>query len=65
MDRLNGITAVVTGAGAGIGEQICLRFTREGATVVALDLDGASAEAVVRRIGEEGGTVHALQDKFR
>ena len=38
MDRLKGKIALVSGAGAGIGEQICYRFTEEGAAVVALDL---------------------------
>ena len=59
MNRLKEKIAVVTGAGAGIGEQICLRFAREGATVVAMDRDGASARAVVEQIAGEGGTAYA------
>ena len=36
---------VVTGAGSGIGRATALRFARAGADVVAVDIDGASAEA--------------------
>ena len=60
MERLKGKTAVVTGAGAGIGEAICLRLAREGATVVAMDRDKDAAEAVAAQAGREGGTAHAL-----
>ncbi len=60
MERLKGKTAVVTGAGAGIGEAICLRLAREGATVVAMDRDKDAAEAVAAQAGREGGAAHAL-----
>jgi 2-keto-3-deoxy-L-fuconate dehydrogenase len=39
--RLAGRTAFVTAAGAGIGQATALAFAREGATVIATDLDPA------------------------
>lgn len=59
MQRLKDKIVLVTGAGAGIGEQICLRFSREGATVVAMDRDAASASAVAGKITNDGGTAFA------
>ena len=40
-------TAVVTGAGSGIGREIALRFAAEGARVAVLDRSQAAGEAVV------------------
>jgi 2-keto-3-deoxy-L-fuconate dehydrogenase len=48
MQRLEGKIALVSGAGAGIGEEICYRFVREGGQVVALDLNAAQAERVAQ-----------------
>ena len=47
--RLDGKTAVVTGAGSGIGEAISLLYAERGARVVLLDLDLAAAERVENR----------------
>jgi NAD(P)-dependent dehydrogenase (short-subunit alcohol dehydrogenase family) len=41
---LAGKTAIVTGAGGGIGRAICLAFSAAGAKVACLDLDLAAAE---------------------
>jgi 3-oxoacyl-[acyl-carrier protein] reductase len=49
--RLQGKTAVVTGAGSGFGAGIAERFATEGARVAVVDIDGAAAEAVAARIG--------------
>ena len=38
MSRFEGKTAIVTGAGAGIGRAVVAKLTEEGATVVACDL---------------------------
>ncbi len=49
-DRLTGKSALVTGAGQGIGRAIALRFAREGAKVVISDIDDEAAEAVAAEI---------------
>ena len=41
---LAGKTSIVTGAGGGIGQAICLTFARAGAKVACLDIDLAAAE---------------------
>ncbi|SAL01826.1 Short-chain dehydrogenase/reductase SDR [Caballeronia calidae] len=43
--RLNGRVAFVTGAGGGIGQQICRRFVAEGASVLAADLTLDAAQS--------------------
>lgn len=48
-------TALVTGAGRGIGRSIALTLAREGANVVVNDLDSSEAAAVVAEIEATGG----------
>jgi NAD(P)-dependent dehydrogenase (short-subunit alcohol dehydrogenase family) len=45
MYALQGRTAIVTGAGSGIGRRIALRLAEEGCGIGALDIDGRAAEA--------------------
>ena len=49
--RLEGKTAIVTGAGSGFGAGIARRFAAEGATVMVVDLNGDAAGAVAQEIG--------------
>jgi len=49
--RLDGRVAVITGAGSGIGLATARRFASEGATVVAVDRDVASAKATADEVG--------------
>ena len=53
--RLSGRTAVVTGAGRGLGEAIALRFAGEGAAVMINDMDPETAQGTADRIVREGG----------
>ena len=49
--RLEGKGAIVTGGASGFGRAIAERFTREGARVAILDLDGDRARGVADAIG--------------
>jgi len=49
--RLDGQTAVVTGAATGIGEAIAMRLAQAGAVVAIADRDLSAAEAAAARIG--------------
>ena len=52
---LDGSVALVTGAGAGIGQQIAQWLARAGAAVAVNDIDGARAQATTEAIKAEGG----------
>ena len=59
--RLSGKHAIVTGAGSGIGRAVALGFSREGAGVVAADVDPARARETALAIEEAGGLAVAVQ----
>ena len=58
--RLSGKTALVTGAGGGLGGAIAKRFAAEGASVLCTDRDLERADATVAAVHETGGTARAL-----
>ena len=51
---LEGKVAIVSGVGAGLGHAICDALHREGALLVAGDLDGAAVQSVVDDLGATG-----------
>lgn len=55
MGNLDGRTAIVTGAGRGIGQAIAVKLAREGGCVVVNDLDPVPAAETVQAIKEAGG----------
>jgi 2-keto-3-deoxy-L-fuconate dehydrogenase len=50
-DRLKGKTALITAAGQGIGRATALAFAREGAQVIATDIDAGLLAALAKDIG--------------
>ncbi len=52
--------AVITGASRGIGRSIALALAAQGATIVAVDMDQASTEAVVAELQAAGGRALAV-----
>ncbi len=58
--RLNHRTALITGAGRGIGRAIAEHYAREGARVAIADLDPDTATEVAETIRRAGGEALAL-----
>jgi NAD(P)-dependent dehydrogenase (short-subunit alcohol dehydrogenase family) len=58
--RIAGKRALVTGAGAGIGQAIATLFAREGARVVVNDLHSEAGESTVASIQKAGGEAHLV-----
>jgi 3-oxoacyl-[acyl-carrier protein] reductase len=52
--------AVITGASRGIGRSIALALAAKGATIVAVDMDQATTEAVVAELQAAGGKALAV-----
>jgi 3-oxoacyl-[acyl-carrier protein] reductase len=63
MFELTGQTAIVTGAGTGIGEAIAQRLAAAGARVAIADIDGDAAKAAADKIG--GGAFPLALDVTR
>lgn len=58
--KLMGKVAIVTGAASGMGKAMALRFAKEGAKVVAADLNLEGIEAVVKEIEDKNGEAKAV-----
>jgi len=55
MKRLDGKTALVTGAALGIGRAACLRMAQEGARVAVTDVRDVEGRTLAEEIGRNGG----------
>jgi NAD(P)-dependent dehydrogenase (short-subunit alcohol dehydrogenase family) len=60
MQELRDKTAVVTGAGSGIGRALATRLAAEGMTVVAADVEAPRLDETVEAITSRGGTAVAI-----
>lgn len=58
--RLSGKVALITGAGSGMGAEAVVRFSREGASVVACDMNLDAVQRVVQTAQAAGGKAIAV-----
>ena len=55
MARLKDKITVITGSGMGLGQEMALLFSREGARVVIFDINEMAGRETVRQVREQGG----------
>lgn len=60
MENFKGKTAVITGAGSGIGRGMAIAFARAGMQIVVSDIERAAADKVVAEIVAAGGKAAAI-----
>ncbi len=60
MNDLSGKSALITGAGNGIGRESAIRIATDGAAIMCADLDTAAAENTANIIIQQGGKAEAL-----
>ena len=63
--RLSGKVAIITGAGRGIGHATALKFGREGAIVIACDINADQAQQAAKDVAEAGGEALGYQIDVR
>src|SRR5688572_20207173 len=61
MGRLSGKVAIITGAASGQGAEEAKLFAKEGAQVVATDVQADSLNSVVKEITDNGGDAIAIE----
>jgi len=61
MDEFAGKTAVITGAGSGMGKAFALRWAAEGMNVVLGDIQPDALDATVAEISAAGGSVSGVR----
>ena len=59
--RVKGKVVIITGAGSGMGREEAVLFAKEGATVVATDVNEEAVQAVVQEIEKAGGEAIAMK----
>ena len=59
--RLKHKTALITGAGSGIGHETAILFAKEGASVVAVDLNEKAGNQTAQQINDAGGRAIFIQ----
>ena len=59
--KLDQRVAVITGAGSGIGQAMALLFAREGARILAADVNEEAARATAELVVAEGGTCEPMR----
>lgn len=63
--KLSGKTAIVTGAGNGIGAGVAEMLASLGVHVVACDIEADSVEQVAQKIAQQGGSIRAVHCDVR
>ena len=58
-------TAIVTGAGSGLGRAIAIRLASDGHMIAVVDINGTSAEETIEIIGTRGGTARPFSTDLR
>ena len=63
--KLENKVAIITKSGGGIGRAVALRYAREGAKCVVVDIQGEQAEFTANEIRKHGGSAFPIQMDVR